>query len=141
MTTYIQAISKGFPLVQCHAAGDGSVYENLVWDSGEAIPSKETLDAWIAANPSVNDVRILSKYQFRKLFTFQERLVIDNYQANPSISTQNKMILSTIFKDLELSGEVQLDNPDVASGVQFLESCGLLATGRANQVLANQSPT
>lgn len=56
MTTYIQAIGWGFPAVQCHAVGDGSVYENLVYDSGDPIPSKATLDAWIAANPTAGQI-------------------------------------------------------------------------------------
>jgi len=134
---YIEAIGIGFPLVQCHTLGDGTDYNSLVWDAGEAIPTKETLDAWIAANPKANAERILTKYQFRKLFTFNERVAIDNFSANPGISPQNKAVLSTIMKDLEVSGEVQLDNPDVAAGVQFLETVGLLGTGRAAQILAN----
>lgn len=135
--TYLNAISIGFPLVHCHSEGDGSVYEDLVWDSGEPIPAKSTLDAWIAANPNSQPERILTKYQFRKLFTFNERVSIDNFTANPSISAQNKAVLSTIMKDLDVSDEVQLDNPDVAAGVQFLDAVGLLGTGRAAQILSN----
>lgn len=135
--TYLSAISIGFPLVQCHSEGDGSIYEDIVWDGGEPIPSKESLESWIAANPDSQPERILTKYQFRKLFTFNERVAIDNFTANPVITAQNKAVLSTIMKDLEVSGEVQLDNPDVAAGVQFLETVGLLGTGRASQILSN----
>lgn len=138
--TYIQAISMGFPLVHCHALGDGSVYESIVWDSGEPLPSKEALDAWIAANPNAMPERILTKYQFRKLFTFQERIAVDNFASNPNISAQNKAILSTIMKDLDVSGEVQLDNPDVAQGIGFLEQIGLIGTGRAAQIISNTPP-
>ena len=138
--TYIQAISKGFPLVQCHADGDGSVYESIVWDGGEPLPSKSTLDAWISANPDAQNDRILTKYQFRKLFTFTERINIDNFTSNPNISTQNKAVLSTIMKDLDVSGEVQLDNPDVIQGIEFLEQVGLLATGRAAAIISNTQP-
>ena len=134
---YIEAIGIGFPLVQCHTLGDGSDYNSLVWDAGEAIPTKETLDTWIAANPKANSERILTKYQFRKLFTFTERVSIDNFATNPAITAQNKAVLSTIMKDLDVAGEVQLDNPDVAQGVQFLETVGLLGTGRAAQILSN----
>ena len=137
MTTYIEAIGKGFPGVQCHAIGDGSDYNSLVWDAGEPLPSKETLDQWILSNPQLNAERVLTKYQFRKLFSFNERVAIDNFSMNPNISAQNKAVLSTIMKDLDVSGEVQLDNPDVAAGVQFLETVGLLGTGRASQILSN----
>lgn len=139
-TTYIEAIGKGFPGVQCHAIGDGSTYESLVWDAGQPIPSQQVLDEWIAANPSVSSERVLTKYQFRKLFTFTERVNIDNFAMNPNISAQNKAVLSTIMKDLEVSGEVQLDLPDVSAGIQFLEQVGLLATGRAAQIIANTPP-
>ena len=140
MTTYIEAIGRGFPLVQCHALGDGSVYESLVWDAGEPIPSKEVLDAWIAANPSLSAERVLTKYQFRKLFTFTERIGIDNFMANPNISAQNKAILSTIMKDLDVAGVVELDNPDVGQGIGFLEQVGLIGAGRAAQIIANTPP-
>ena len=53
------------------------------------------------------------------------------------LAAQNKAVLSTIMKDLDVSGEVQLDNPDVAAGVQFLETVGLLGAGRAAQILSN----
>jgi hypothetical protein len=139
-TTYIEAIGKGFPGVQCHAIGDGSTYESLVWDAGQPIPSQQVLDEWIASNPSVSSERVLTKYQFRKLFTFTERVNIDNFAMNPNISAQNKAVLSTVMKDLEVSGEVQLDLPDVSAGIQFLEQVGLLATGRAAQIIANTPP-
>lgn len=50
--TYIQAIGIGYPGVQCHTTpgADGSVYSNIVWDGGVAMPSQATLDAWISSN-------------------------------------------------------------------------------------------
>lgn len=139
--TYIEAIGRGFPKVQCHAVGDGSTFESLVWDAGEPIPSKETLDAWIAANPEAQAERVLTKYQFRKLFTFSERIAIDNFAMNPNLSVQNKAVLSTIMKDLEVSGAVELDNPDVAQGIGFLEQVGLIGAGRAAQIISNSPPS
>lgn len=138
--SYLSAISIGFPLVQCHSTDDGSVYENLVWDSGEPIPPKSVLDTWIAANPNALPERVLTKYQFRKLFTFTERVNIDNFAMNPNLSDQNKAELSTILKDLDVSGEVQLDLPDVSAGIQFLEQVGLLSARRAAQIIANTPP-
>lgn len=139
--TYIGAIGIGFPGVQCHAVGDGSTYESLVWDAGEPIPPKEAIDAWIAANPSALADRVLTKYQFRKLFTFSERISIDNFAMNQTLSAQNKAVLATIMKDLEVSGVVELDNPDVAQGIGFLEQVGLIGTGRAAQIISNTPPT
>ena len=45
--TYMDAIAFGYPGVSCHATGDNSVYGNLIWDSGDAMPSQADLDTWI----------------------------------------------------------------------------------------------
>lgn len=47
--TYMQAIGEGFPNTQAHAIGDGSIYEDIVHDAGDPVPSKTVLDNWIAA--------------------------------------------------------------------------------------------
>lgn len=134
--TYIQAIGLGFPNVQAHATGAGTVYTDLVWDGGAPLPSQATLDQWIQSNPD-NVGIVIPKYEFRKLFTLNERVAIDNVQYNPNIPAQYKAILLTINKDLEVSSEVQLYNPDVINGVGLLEQIGLIAPGRAAQILTN----
>lgn len=48
--SYIQAIGKGFPTVQCRANGRGEQYNELTWENGDPLPTQATLDAWIAAN-------------------------------------------------------------------------------------------
>lgn len=139
--TYIQAIGDGFPAVNCHAVGDGSVYEDIIWDGGAPLPSKEVLDEWIAANPMSSKGIVLTKYQFRKLFTLQERIIIDSAHLNTNIAPEYRAALLTMTKDLDLSNEVFLTtNPDVATGVNMLEQLGLIAPGRSAQILANQPP-
>jgi hypothetical protein len=41
---YIQIIGKLYPNVGCSCRGNGSVYENITWESGDPIPDKDTLD-------------------------------------------------------------------------------------------------
>lgn len=135
--TYVEAVGAGFPGVQCSAPGDGSVYESIVWES--TVLTKETLDAWIAANPKITEV-VLTKYEFRKLFTLAERVAIDSAPTNANIPAQYRAMLLTITKDLDLSSEVFLTNPDVAAGLAMLEQLGLIGPGRAAQILANQPP-
>jgi len=137
--TYIEAVNKGFPLVQCHALGDGSTYESLVWDAGEAIPCQTALDEWIASNQNLTS-RSVTKYEFRKLFTLNERIACDSAPTNQAIPAQIRVVILTIMKDLEVSGEVVLDNPDVISGVQFLEQNGIIGSGRAARILSNLPP-
>ena len=138
--TYIEAIGKGFPGVQCHAIGDGSTYESLVWDAGQPIPDKSTLDQWIAANPETLVGVALTRYEFRKLFTFAERVAIDSSPTNTAIPANYRAMILTLLKDLELSGEVQLWNPDVQQGIGLLEQIGLIDAGRAAQILSNIPP-
>lgn len=46
---YIDAIAEGFPNTQFSYIGNVSdnIYENIVWEQGDPIPSKEVLDSWI----------------------------------------------------------------------------------------------
>ena len=138
--TYIEAIGRGFPGVQCHAIGDGSSYESLIWDAGQPIPDQSTLDQWILSNP-IDQGIALTRYEFRKLFTFAERVAIDSSPNNTAIPANYRAMLLTLLKDLELSGEVQLWNPDVQAGIGLLEQLGLIGPGRSAQIIANIPPS
>lgn len=82
----------------------------------------------------------LTRYEFRKLFTFNERVAIDSSPTNTSIPANYRAMILTLLKDLELSGEVQLWNPDVQQGIGLLEQIGLIGPGRAAQILSNTPP-
>jgi hypothetical protein len=139
--SYIEVIGLGFPAVQCHAIGDGTVYADIVWEAGAPLPSQATLDEWIASNPNAGVVQEgITKYEFRKLFTLAERVAVDNVQSNTNVPAQYRAMLLTMAKDMELSSEVFLTNPDVAAGVGLLEQLGLVGTGRATRILSNLPP-
>jgi hypothetical protein len=120
--------------------GDPFIYSNIDWTGGDAIPSQDDLDTWIAANPGYDPAKTLTKYQFRQLFTLNEKVATDNFKDNAAIPANYKAILTTVMKDLELSEVVHLDNPQVATGVGLLEQLGLIATGRAAQIMSNTAP-
>lgn len=44
MTNYIEIIGTNFPNVRCHAQGDTYTYEDIIYDGGDPLPSKEVLD-------------------------------------------------------------------------------------------------
>jgi len=44
MTDYILVLARAYPNVQASCVGDPSVYSNLVWEAGDALPSQEDLD-------------------------------------------------------------------------------------------------
>lgn len=139
--SYFKAILQGFPNVYVSVSGDETLYENITWEGGDPLPIKSVLDQWIIDHPNYETLPTpLTKLEFRKLFTLSERVIIDNAQTNPSISSENKAILFTMQKDMELATEIDLTNSDTIAGVNFLESLGLIATGRAEQVLSNTPP-
>jgi hypothetical protein len=140
MITYVQALSAGFPAVEFSAINDGSVYTDITWVGGAAMPSQATLDEWIVANPDGVAKIEITKYEFRKLFTLAERIAIDSAPSNTAIPANYRAMLITMNKDMELSQSVFLTNPDVAAGVGFLETLGLIAPGRAAEVLSNTPP-
>lgn len=141
MTTYVQALTIGYPGVVFSATGDGSIYTNITWISGTAMPTQAELDTWIAANPNAVALsQEITKYEFRKLFTFAERLAIDSAPTSTTISAANIATLNTMNKDMELSGSVVLSNPDTIAGVNFLASLGLIASTRVSQILSNTPP-
>jgi len=47
--TYMEAIGRAYPGVQCQCFGDPSVYENIVYQGGDPLPTIEELNTWIAA--------------------------------------------------------------------------------------------
>ena len=138
--SYLDALRQGFPTTMAVALGDPFVYDNLDWTGGDAIPSQDDLDAWIAANPGWNPTLELTKYQFRQLFTLEERVAVDNYASNNAIPANYKAILFTMVKDLDLSEVVHLDNPQVAAGVNMLAQLGLITAPRATAILSNTKP-
>lgn len=48
--SYIEALGTNWPTVQASCAGSGENYEDLVWEAGNAMPSKQDMDTWILAN-------------------------------------------------------------------------------------------
>jgi len=138
---YIDAITYGFPTVSAHAVGDALIYTNIIWDSGNPLPTQAALDAWILSNPLADILADeITRYEFRKLFTMAERVAIDNVQSNTTVSANNKAMLLTIAKDMELATTVGLTNPDVIAGVNLLETLGLISVGRAAAILSNTPP-
>lgn len=135
--SYLDAIRNGFPSVMATANGDPFVYDNIEWTGGDAIPSQDDLDIYIKGKAGIDGVTVLTRYQFRQLFTLTERVACDNF-ASANIPANYKAILVTMFKDLELSAEVQLTNLQVQQGVRLLGQLGLLTPARAEDILANR---
>lgn len=136
--TYLEAISQGFPLVQVSATGVGDLYENIVWEAGAALPSKETLDAWIVSN--VADIsRHITVLALRNRFTTAEKVAIDLASIdNPAASPEQRQLsamLRVMNADIAAATYIDLNRPDTRAGVQALETYGIIGPGRALQIL------
>lgn len=76
---------------------------------------------------------ILNKVDFLRLFYQQERIDIRAAgMVNPIIADYQYM--------LDAAVTVNLQDPDILTGVPLLEQAGLIAPGRAAQILANEPP-
>lgn len=82
----------------------------------------------------------ITKFQFRKLFTFNERLAIDNVQYNTALSGSVKAAIMTMQKDVDVSAIVNIHMPEVIAGVNFLCTVGILSPQRAARILSNLQP-
>jgi hypothetical protein len=91
-------------------------------------------------NPPAKAVTQLTKFQFRQLFTFEERVKIDNLQYSDKVPGAVKAAVFTFQKDMELSSVVELGSPAVTAGIMFLNQIGLLTIKRADRILANLRP-
>lgn len=56
--TYMDAIGIGYPNVGCHCTGNGSIYNDMIYDNGDSIPSQDDLDNWIISRIK-NDMWLL----------------------------------------------------------------------------------
>ena len=73
--------------------------------------------------------RAITKLEYLRLFTTDERVAIR------AAAVQNA-VLADYLALMELAQEINLDDPDTIAAVQMLEQSGLIAAGRAAEVLA-----
>lgn len=79
--------------------------------------------------PVVPVQRTTTKLEYLRRFTTEERVAIRSAAAsNP--------VLDDYLKLMELAQEINLDDPDTVAAVAMLEQAGLIASGRAAEVLA-----
>ena len=140
-TTYMQAIGLGFPGVECHAVGEGDVYENIVWDAGLPLPDKSTLEQWIASHPTMGVDRRITVLAFRNRFTKTEKITLELASIDdPNAAMGLRQLAAALrvdTKDVDNASYIDLDRADTRAGVLSLETYGLIGTGRALQILDN----
>lgn len=76
----------------------------------------------------------IAKIDYLRLFTQAERIAIYTFSLTNPIARDYQYMLDS-------STTVLLTDPDIVSGLELFEDEGVLATGRAAQILTNQPPS
>jgi len=83
------------------------------------------------------DDTVVSTLEFMRRFTPQERknmrAIRDKGSAEQATQSQE---LQDFWELLQLASSVNINDPDTQGGVMMMEAAGLLAAGRANEILA-----
>ena len=91
--------------------------------------------------PPAPELRYITKLAFRNRFTTKEKVMIELAGSyNPADPIQKQQLAATVRvsdKDIEASTYIDLDRPDTRAGVKSMEDFGLLAEGRADEILDN----
>lgn len=75
--------------------------------------------------------RVMTKLEFLRRFTQDERVAIRTL-------AKTNVVLEDYMAMIDLAQEIDTSDPDTQAGVQMLETVGLIAAGRANEVLYGQ---
>lgn len=141
--SYMQAIAIGFPDVQCHSFGNEKLYENIIWESGPSLPSKDVLDIWILSNTEIleDNIRKITVLAFRNRFSKMEKIKIEMASIdNPSLAIDDPTRLMAAalrvdLKDTDNATFIDLDNTSTREGVLTLEQYDIIDPGRALIIL------
>lgn len=112
----------------------------LVLADRAALLSEQIAARRAAESVVVGTVLPLTKYQFRQLFTFHERVAADaleaNLEAHPGLTDEQRAMIRTGFRDLNAAQDVARPFlPDVLAMLNLFESLGLITTERKAQIV------
>lgn len=109
-------------------------------DANAATPSW-----YVAPSPPVEvpsapvEDRHITKYAFRQRFTMTERATVEfaavDKETDNIATRQTSAGLRSQLRDLDLVAFVNLDDPVLSAGLGALETYGLLALGRAAEII------
>lgn len=84
----------------------------------------------------INKSKRYSKLEWRNKFSTSEKIAFDSFELNPNIPDENKAVLRTLTKDLDLTEYVDASRADTINGTYFLAVCGIITMQKATEVLA-----
>ena len=133
----ILGVSSNFVLDGDKWVGDDCVYYIAV--AGEGCTVADYTPPAPTPEPTVPELRHITKLAFRNRFTAVEKVAIELAGSyNPADPIQKQQLAATVRvsnADIALSTYIDLDRPDTRAGVKSMEDFGLLAVGRADEIL------
>lgn len=121
MTTYAIQDRMTGAVVHAYGADAPDHTDAYPFDQYNHIPQPEAVEPPPA--------RTLTKLEYLRRFTTAERVTIRQ-------AAKAEPVLEDYLAMLELAQDINLDDPDTAAAVGMLEQVGLIAAGRAAEVLA-----
>ncbi|MBK0114715.1 MULTISPECIES: hypothetical protein [unclassified Delftia] len=135
----INAYGVAIAVTESHAAIGGDNIVELPKYNPDILGMRWTGTHWEAVPREPEPVqRRITPLAFRRRFSAAERAAIEWAAVDRADAGQQERMqaaqLRSNLKDQELASFIDLDDPDVAAGVQLLEDVGLIADGRALQI-------
>ena len=120
------------------SGGQRTVYPATAFGD-EVVEIKDYTPPAPIPEPPVPELRYITKLAFRNRFTMKEKVAIELAgNINPNAPAQKQQLAATIRSsnaDISASTYIDLDRPDTRAGVESMEEFGLLAAGRADEIL------
>lgn len=116
-------------------AGRGSVFIKYAEPPAWALPDPVVEEP----GPVAPVERILSKIQFRRVFTDEERPLIDEFNATfetlPYLTAEQKRDIRSGLEDYKATGEVNMKDPSTARMLGLYVMVGHLTAERMQEIL------
>lgn len=120
------------------SGGQRTVYPATAF-GGAVIEIKDYTPPPPVIEPPAPELRHITKLAFRNRFTMKEKVAIELAgNINPNDPAQKQQLAATIRSsnaDISASTYIDLNRQDTRTGVESMEEFGLLAAGRADEIL------
>jgi hypothetical protein len=124
--------SDGAVVAPAQSVDDPLYVEYIAWVNAGNAPTEYT-------PPLASSATRITVLALRNRFTQTEKITIDMASIdNPSASSQARQLaasLRVMMSDLNVATFVDLSRPDTITGIQALETYGIIGAGRANEIL------
>jgi len=152
ITEAIQQQDGRISVTEKHTYSDGGLYlypyfAQPDWDLQEVANQRafninaEFTRKELQAAEAMNFEIPLTKTEFRERFTTAEQIAIDNfnasYQSNSVLTTEQKAAILSALEHYKDTTRIYLSLQKTIDMVTMYESLGIIATGRAAEVLSN----